>query len=319
MNPGSGARFALASTAALLLAVGPAQNHTAAQTDSTAPRRDSLVSPGLDKTAAPSNPGEPESIRPVRLALVTGALAGTIAAIHIYQMNGWWKDNRRSFHFQEDLKYGLNVDKMGHFYAGAAATYIFSKSFQWANVSETSALWWGAGASALFQTYIEIEDGFSTWGFDRVDFASDVAGAFYPVAQHYFPPLRDFNMKFSYHASPLLNEAGGAGFRGQKHIMFDDYEGQTIWFSARVHNLLPESVKNFWPEWLCLAIGYGVRDVGTTNPYRVYFIGLDLDLTKILPQDSPFLRTLAETLNFIHMPLPAVRVSPNVAWFGVYF
>jgi hypothetical protein len=309
----------MVSTVTLVLVANLAHSRPAAQSDSTAPLQDSLFSPVLERTAHLPDPDGCEKIRPVRLALVAGGLAGTIAAIHIYQMNGWWKENRRSFHFQEDLKYGLNVDKLGHFYGGTAATYIFRRSFRWANLSETSSLWWGAGASALFQTYVEIEDGFSTWGFDRVDFASDVAGAFYPVAQHYFPALRDFNMKFSYHPSPLLNEAGGAGFRGQRHIMFDDYEGQTIWFSARVHNLLPESARSFWPEWLCLALGYGVRDVGTTNPYRVYFIALDLDMTKILPQDSPFLQTLAEVLNFVHMPLPAVRVSPNVAWFGVYF
>ena len=319
MATGGGVRLVPVFTAAVLLLLTMVRAPSAAQTDSIAVGRDSLSSPVINRQFSDPEGPECEGIRPVRLAVVSGALAGTIAAIHIYQSNGWWKENRASFHFREDLKYGLNVDKLGHFYGGTAATYIFRKSFRWANLSETSALWWGAGASTLFQTYIEIEDGFSTWGFDRVDFASNVAGAFYPVAQHYVPALRDFNMKFSYHPSPLLSEAGGVGFRGQKHIMFDDYEGQTIWFSARVHNLVPESVRPFWPEWLCLALGYGVRDVGTTNPYRVYFIALDLDMTKIIPQDSGLLQTLGEVLDFIHLPLPAVRVSPNVAWFGMYF
>ena len=259
------------------------------------------------------------SISVPRLAIVGSVLLGGITAIHIYQMNGWWKDNRTSFHFREDLVYGLNVDKLGHIYGGDVLTFIFSKSLRWANFPETSALWWGAGASLLFQTYVEVEDGFSTWGFDRVDWASDVTGAFYPVAQHYVPILQNLDMKFSYHPSDLLDSGAGIGFRGQKHIMFDDYEGQTIWFSFKVHNLLPAAAQSYWPGWLCLALGYGARDVGGVHPHRVYFLALDLDLTRVFPKDSEFLQTLGETLNHIHLPLPAVRFEPGTIWYGLYF
>jgi hypothetical protein len=211
------------------------------------------------------------------------------------------------------------VDKLGHFYGATVSAWIFKKSFIWANVPYTQALWWGSGAALLFQTYVEIEDGFSTWGFDRVDWASDVAGAAYPVAQHYWPFLRNLNMKFSYHPSPLINEPGGIGFRGQKHIMFDDYEGQTIWFSVDVNSLLPKSLDQYWPDWLCLALGYGARDIATTQPYRVYFLALDFDVTRIIPQNTTFLRTLSEALNFIHLPSPAVQISPGIVWYGLYF
>jgi hypothetical protein len=260
-------------------------------------------------------------INTTRLAIVGGTTLATFTAIHIYQANGWWKDNKSAFHFQEDLRYGLNVDKLGHFYAATGLTFIFRKSLEWANFSEESALFWGAGTSALVQTYIEVEDGFHTWGFDRVDFASDIAGSAYPIAQYYWPYLRNFNFKLSYHASPLLDKKGlDAGFKGQKHIVIDDYEGQTIWLSLTMKNLLPEPVASFWPSWLCLALGYGARDVGSANgAYRVYFLALDFDATKIIPQDTPFLRTLSETLNFIHLPAPAVRFEPGTVWYGLYF
>jgi len=258
-------------------------------------------------------------VYPWRVAVVGASLAGTIAAIHFYQQSGWWKDNRTSFHFQEDLKYGLNVDKLGHAYGGIAAAYVFRKSFIWAGMDRSEALWWGSGCSLLFQTYVEIEDGFSTWGFDRVDWASDLAGAAYPVVQHYWPPLRNVEMKFSYHPSPLLNEAGGSGFKGQKHIMIDDYEGQTIWFSLNVKSVLPAPADRYWPDWLWLAAGYGARDIAANQAYRVYFIALDLDATKIIPQDTPLLRTLSEVINFFHLPLPAVRIVPGAVWYGMYF
>ena len=272
----------------------------------------------INATAQVSSP-DTSAVHPWRVALIAGALGGTITAVHFYQQSGWWKDNRTSFHFQEDLKYGLNVDKLGHIYGGIAEAYIFRKSFQWAGMNDTESLWYGSGASLLFQTYVEIEDGFSTWGFDRVDWASDLAGALLPIGQHYWPPLREFALKFSYHKSNLINEPGGVGFKGQKHIMFDDYEGQTLWFAFNVRSMLPASTERLWPEWLWLTLGYGARDIATTNPYPVYYISFDLDMTKIIPQDTAFLRTISEMLNFFHLPLPAIRIHPGTIWYLAYF
>ncbi len=256
-----------------------------------------------------------------RLAIACGALAGGITFIHIYQQNGWWKDNRAPFHFREDVTYGLSVDKIGHFYGATALAFVMSKTLLWANLSEESAIWYGAGGALLFQTYVEIEDGFSTWGFDRLDFASDVAGSAWPVVQYYVPFLYNFDWKLSYHPSDLLDRPGGTGFKGQQHIIFDDYEGQTLWLSFKIHGLLPYSAKSYWPSFLNIAYGYGAREVGGAgvNPYHVHFLALDLDMTKIIPDNTPFLKTLGQALNFIHFPLPAVRIYPNVAVYGHYF
>jgi len=273
----------------------------------------------IDTTGAPIRTADTTGIDGARLAIVIGGLASAIAAVHIYQSQGWWNDNRSSFHFREDLSYGLSVDKLGHFYGAIAGAFIVRKSFLWTNMPYVEALWWGSATALMFQTYIEIEDGFSTWGFDRVDFAANVAGVAYPVAQHYWPFLRSFNMKFSYHPSSLIDEPGGIGFRGQKHTVFDDYEGQTLWLSVDVNTLLPKSVDRYWPDWLCLALGYGARDIATPDPYPVYYLALDFDVTRIIPQTTPFLRTLSETLNFIHLPAPAVRISPGIIWYGLYF
>lgn len=261
----------------------------------------------------------PTEIDATRLAVVGGTVLVGMVATHIYQENGWWKNNQRSFHFREDLHYGLGVDKLGHFYGASALTFMLSEGLQWAGLAKTEALLWGAGTSILFQTYMETRDGFSAWGFDRVDFAANVTGALYPVAQHHSPFLKNVNLKFSYHPSDLLNNPGGIGFAGQEHIIFDDYEGQTIWLSLNVNNVLPAHAEPFWPDWLALSIGYGARDVAGANPHGVLFLGLDYDMKNIIPQESGFLRTLAEALNFIRFPAPAVRISPSAIWYGLYF
>lgn len=268
---------------------------------------------------APNPASDTSSIHPVRFAVVTGGVALTMAGIHIYQQNGWWKNNRAPFHFQEDLKYGRSVDKLGHFYGGIVAAFLLRKSYRWAGLSEEASLYWGSAGSLLFQTYVEIEDGFSKWGFDRVDFAADVAGAAWPVAQYHVPFLRNFDFKFSYVPSPNLNQSGGTGFVGQRHIMFDDYEGQTIWMSVKMKNVLPEPAAKYWPDVLSLSLGYAVRDVFTPRPYSAWLLALDLDMTKVIPADTPFLKLLGEALNFIKFPAPAVQFSPRAIWYGIYF
>jgi len=244
---------------------------------------------------------------------------GSMLAIHLYQQSGWWRDNRTPFHFQEDLVYGLNVDKFGHFYGSYLLEYIISRTLNWANISEESSMWIGSGGALLFQTYVEIEDGFSKWGFDRVDFASDVAGAAFPVARYYIPCIQNTDVKLSYHPSSLLGNPGGIGFQGQKHIMLDDYEGQTLWLSVKVHNLLPEGAKPYWPGFLCLALGYGARDIANPHPFRVYFLALDFDMTKLIPPNTPLLKILGEALNLIHFPAPTLQFYPNAIFYGFYF
>ncbi len=281
----------------------------AAQTDSSGARS------GHNGVIADS--AVPAGVNGCRLAIVGAVTAAGVTGIHIYQQNAWWKGSRGKFHFEEDLIYAKNVDKIGHLYGANLLTFVFSRSLQWADVPDRSALIWGAVGSTLFQTYVEVEDGFSKdWGFDRVDFAGDVVGAWYPVAQEFVPALRDFNFKFSY----LPKNAGEPGaFPGQTHTIFDDYEGQTLWLSISVHNLLPRPVDTVWPAWLCLAAGVAVKDNLSPNRYLVFYLAPDLDMREIIPSDTWFLKTLGEALNFIHFPTPAVRFAPKVVWYGLYF
>jgi hypothetical protein len=277
--------------------------------------------------SAPSDTGHafhgdsiPE-LNTTRLAVVGGLFAGTMIGIHIYQQNGWWKDNRSSFHFREDLVYGLGVDKIGHFYAASILTFGISKAVEWTNMAEEPALYIGAGCAFLFQTYVEIEDGFSTWGFDRVDYLLDVAGTGWPLLQHHLPALQNVSLKMAYYPSQLINSPGGTGFAGQKHLMMDDYEGQTFWLSFSVEEILPTEARPYWPDFLNVALGYGARDIASppNEPYRVWYAGLDVDFRKIIPRDTGFLRALGDALNFFKIPGPAVRFSPSAVWYGLQY
>jgi hypothetical protein len=263
-------------------------------------------------------PNSQDHIRYGRLAILGGGLL-TVGVIHqLYVQNAWWKGYRGPFHFREDLHYARNVDKVGHFYAAMLTSYLGGKAMEWCGFREEKALWYGAGLGTLFELYVEIQDGFSTlWGFDRVDFAADVAGAMFPVAKHYAPFLQNVDIKLSYLPSNAPPPRSGP-FQNQKRLVVDDYEGQRFWFSFKVGNMLPDPLKSVWPDFLGIALGLGVRDLENNGGQLEWYVALDYDLTK-LPGDSGFLKALKEGLNFIHLPSPAIRFAPSVILYGLYF
>ena len=81
------------------------------------------------------------------------------------------------------------------------------------------------------------------------------------------------------------------------------------------------------PDWLNVAVGYGSENMfgGFENEwtagnetyrldnelyprYKQYYLGLDIDLTRIKVK-SPFLKSVLSILNIFKLPLPAFEVN----------
>jgi hypothetical protein len=248
-----------------------------------------------------------------RFALVSGGVLGAGIAVHIYERNAWWKNWRRPFHVQEDFLYGKNVDKVGHVWGAAFCSFFLTKSYSWAGVSDESSAWIGAIGGSLFQLYVEFEDGYSQWGFDRVDAVADIVGGFYPLVQYYVPEFKNFKIKASYYPRQLGKQGN---IPNQKHTVLDDYEGQTFWLSIKTGYLFPE----IFPKFLNLSVGYSVRNLNNQSAqYGVLFVAPDVDFTEIFPNSSGFLKTVCETLDYYKFPTPAIQISPKLILFGLYY
>ncbi|MCS7229843.1 MAG: DUF2279 domain-containing protein [Candidatus Kryptonium sp.] len=254
-----------------------------------------------------------EKINYTKLAIVGLGTVGVMGVIHVYQQNAWWSGQRRSFHVVNDWDYALNIDKIGHFYGANLISNLFASSLQWAGVEKKKSMIYGAVLGSVFGLYVEFEDGFATqWGFSPGDAGANILGAWYPIAQHYVPFLKNFNFKWSYIPTSQLRS-------GKKKIFIDDHEGQVMWLSISVNNFLPKEIEKFYPDFLNIAIGYGVRELdGLGGGKREFYISLDYDLEK-LPGDGWFLKLLKKNLNYIHLPAPAVRLTPSFAFFGFFF
>jgi len=239
-----------------------------------------------------------------------GLTLGVGVAVHIYQANAWWQDQSTEFKFVNDWEYALWLDKMGHFFGASLISHGLSAGFEAANLDlEKSAIYGAIGAFA-FETFIEIQDGFGPqWGFSTGDLGANFLGALYTVGQYYYPTLKHIQPRVSYFPSQEYRNGEHQG------NIIDDYAGQKYWLAFRMKELLPKSISEYWPSFLMLSVGMGLRDWdGFGGGKQDIFIALDFD-AETLPLHGPVWQFVKNTLNYIHFPMPGIRITPDAAAF----
>ncbi len=271
-------------------------------------------------------------------ALTFSTVAYTSFSTGLY-LTWYKKDPTRGFHLFNDMREWKQVDKVGHIYTAYLQGVLCYKGSKWVGLSEGQSIATGIICGSLFQTTIEVMDGFSTeWGFSLGDIAANTIGiSAYALQQKYWGEqriiLKESSWSRSYSKEPILSVSGEAtssldkranNFFGSSFAerYLKDYNGQTYWASINVHSFLPES--NTFPEWLNVAVGYGAQGLwgGFENQweednqryeldlprYRQWYLSLDIDLTKI-DTDNYFLRTILSVLNIIKIPAPAIEIN----------
>ena len=292
---------------------------------------------------------------------------GTVAALDAVAMVGLasiWYDGteRTSFHFysQSDNVTGkgetgdgwlddwhtfAQQDKMGHVWTSWQITRIAGGYGRWAGLSPAQAGLFGGVVSTVFQTQIEISDGFSeAYGFSRTDALANLVGSTVGGLKVAYPKRLDwFAAKYSYNPSPYYGTrttgVDGGGPLGYLGNAIKDYDGATFWLTVRPEELLEGRARRLWPDWLGLSAGYGgdgiahaisgldYPDSPPDNPpdgfgeyehRREFYIGPDLDFLHTLELPQPF-QAVARALSFIRLPAPALQVAPEVEWHWVLY
>jgi hypothetical protein len=292
---------------------GPPAGQAVAR-DTTSGER--LVRPAGGLRGAP-----PDSIVTGRLLGVTGTLVGINAGLYIYQRHAWWAaEHRGPFHFHDDGGYSEHLDKVGHFHATYLQSQIIARSLRWSGLSHESAALWGALAAYALQLNVEINDGFNElWGFDPYDLLANTLGAGFFYARERVPALQPFVLKFTYWPSEHLTAEQEGAFEDRPPSPIDDYLGHTYWVSMRVHDLLPQSARSYWPRWLAVAAGVSGDQLYTPEARRSYYLALDLDMERIIPTETWLGRTAVEILSFLKVPAPAVRLTPRPTFYLLYY
>lgn len=273
-------------------------------------------------------------------------LVGTSSAIalggsFIFLNEAWYKGyDRSSFHFFNDSREWLQIDKSGHAWTAYTSSRTLYSLWRRAGAKEKKAVWLGTLSSFAYMASIEYLDGRSAaWGWSWGDIAGNTFGASLFTAQQLLWKRQKIQLKFSAHFNrydaalqPRANYLFGTSLPGR---LLKDYNAQTYWLSLNVKSFLPKSKL---PPWLNVAAGYGAagmlgasQNVGyhadgavifdrqNVKRYRQFYLSPDIDFTKINTKHK-WLKTTFYLLNILKMPLPTLEYSTG-KWKGrlVYF
>ncbi|MFK7972428.1 MAG: DUF2279 domain-containing protein [Bacteroidia bacterium] len=257
-----------------------------------------------------------------RQRLVTGTFLAGYAGTMTYLSLGWYSNTDLGpFHFFDDSDEWLQMDKVGHVLGGYTTTRYLIGLEKWAGVPKKKALLYAGIGGFMAMNSIEVLDGFAVqWGASWSDIAANAGGVGLALGNHALWGEERIQLKFSYLPSPFTKVDSLQRLFGSNPAewLLKDYNGQTYWLSFRMHSFLPEgSLKKAWPSWLNLAAGYGGEGmIGRygidpieqirAREYRQYYLGLDIDFQQI-KTSSEVLKFILTGLNFIKIPLPAIR------------
>jgi len=245
--------------------------------------------------------------------------------------SAWYSQyDKTGFHTFNDFPEWKQVDKVGHFYAAYIESRASMEMWRWTGIDRKKRIWIGGMSGAVYQTVIEVLDGFSTgWGWSWGDFGANIVGSGALVAQELAWNDQRIKIKFSFHrknyTDPQLNMRSDKLFgTSSAERLLKDYNGQTYWASM---NLKPFFKNSNLPPWLSISVGYGAEGLfgGTQNiakddngnitfnrtdikRYRQWFLAPDIDLTKI-KTDKKGLKFLFTVLSAFKFPTPSLEFS----------
>jgi hypothetical protein len=248
--------------------------------------------------------------------LISEAAFATLTTICLNSL--WYKKFPKSrFHFFNDNKEWLNMDKVGHAttaYNISAAQY---NAMRWSGVkTEVSALIGGMTGLA-YLGMIEIMDGFSSqWGFSKGDMLANILGSALFTGQQYLWDQQRIQLRFSYHKTIYPHYNPGELGENWLQRIIKDYNGQTYWLSFLPATFFKSGSR--FPKWVTLDAGYGADGMtgALYNPVRVddkpvppftrkrkFFLGASVAFLK--KNEYPF----PSWINLFEFPTPALEVD----------
>ena len=263
----------------------------------------------------------------LRLSSMLGVMAVANTVAYMYQRKVWYTENTSAFHtldFVSDWAKNQQMDKFGHFTDAYFTSDLSAKIYRWSGISGDNSVWYGALTGWLWMLEIEMSDAFmSDWGFSWGDMAANTAGsAFFILQQFNYDLLGGIQPKFSWHKSEAWKKMT---YNKDPQALIEDYEGMTFWLTVNPYHYFPDSWKKGYSEWLAplgIAFGVSAKDISWNlwGGYKEYSIGLDIDLRKLpLWADSNLMKFIVSEVNFLRLPLPTIRFTPQGTWVGFYF
>jgi Predicted periplasmic lipoprotein (DUF2279) len=293
--------------------------------------RQSRDAAGSEKNSVSSILGERKnSNKKTKLVLAGNTVAYGTTMAGLYA--SWYKNYPfGNFHFTNDNKQWLQVDKAGHAWSGYIQGRAGIAMWRWAGLPDKKAIWVGGLTGFAYQNIIEIIDGLSShWGFSWGDYLADIAGSGLVTGQELGWKEQRVLYKFSAHRNSynerILNDRANDIYgTALPDRLLNDYNAQTYWLSINLKSFFK---KSNLPAWLNIAVGYGAAGMfgETDNKWkdandiehdrsdikrsRQFYISPDIDFSRIKTK-SKFLKTSFFILNSFKFPAPSLEFSNN--------
>ena len=275
-------------------------------------RRDSVVDAAIPVSRCETDKAQ---VQASRVAVGTVFIGGN-ALLYRYFKRAWWSGTKAEhFFFRSDWDENFrDQDKFGHLFGGYHLARIGNALLRDACASRSHALWWSAAYATAFQLQIEIWDGrYEKYGFSYADLLANTLGMAWSVAQAKNPSLRAVKPTISYSRSAAMRNAKNIPGELRPSL---DYSGQTYWVSADIDALLPPQAKPYWPAFLRVSAGHSITDWidprtgANIRAQRKILLTIDFDPEK-LPGDNHIWKTFKRNLSYIHLPSPALQLTPE--------
>lgn len=241
----------------------------------------------------------------------------------------WYHDKERvPFHYYNDNKGWLQLDKLGHAITAYKESYTGYYGLRKAGVSKKKALIYGGPLGVFLQAPIEVFDGlYSGWGFSWGDMIANTSGSLLLVGQELLYGDQILKLKMSYQRSAMADLYPSYLGENQLQSFFYDYNGHTYWLSVNLNRIAPNKKI---PNWVNIAVGYSGENMfnefknggryAEYERHRQYYLSLDIDWTKINTKNK-ILRAVLDAMMVVKLPFPAIEFSPQNVWKGrgLYF
>ncbi len=265
------------------------------------------------------------------LAIYGGALGG----LSYY----WYKDiPRSSFHFFDDGREWMGMDKAGHAYGAYFMSRWITGMYRWTGMKDRAAIFTGGLSSMVLLSSIEILDAFSTkWGFSGWDLLANAGGVVLMMVQEFAWHEQRIVIKLSSlpqnYPDDLKSRADYLFGDSPVELFIKDYNAITVWASANIYSFMKKERR--FPKWLNVAVGYGAGglyggfenrwcaspqstaycdcatdqvDRTDIDRYAQIYLSFDVDFTKIETK-KPIVKVLLNLLNMIKVPSPTVEFN----------
>lgn len=272
-----------------------------------------------------------DSLAPVNYKTRKLILASSTAVLTtgslLYLDQAWFDQySTGKFHFFNDNKEWLQMDKAGHLYTNYQTSRLMMGAFNWAGFNKKQELFIGGTIGFAYMTAMECMDGFSKgWGFSYGDMIANALGTSAAISQQAFWKEQRIQFKFSYAQSGLAKYNPDLLGKSLSTQLLKDYNSQTYWLSVNPSSFITK--ENKFPKWLNVAFGYSaygmlggyennivVQDAdGNVLKFdreRRYYFSLDFDLTRVKTK-SKVLKKVFSVINILKFPAPAIQFSKN--------